>query len=128
MERINDVAIRTEREKVGSVMKPLAGKLHPGIDRGGGFDAELVRAESKVESKLAVVGKDELKGLADEITQALSGFKSLHLSMDRELNQVVVRVMDARSNHVIRQIPGERMVDLVKQMRDLEGVLLKATA
>ncbi|MBF0108590.1 MAG: flagellar protein FlaG [Magnetococcales bacterium] len=128
MESNNDTVVRTEREKVASIMKPVAGKLHPGIDRGGGFDAELVRAEARVENRLSVVEKDNLKGLADEITQALSGFKSLRLSMDRELNQVVVRVMDVRSNHVLRQIPGERMVDLVKQMRDLEGVLLKATA
>ncbi|MBF8272270.1 MAG: Flagellar protein FlaG [Magnetococcales bacterium] len=128
MESSNGLDMRSERDRVGSVMKLAAGKLHPGIDRGGGFDAELVRAEARVDARSSVVEKENLKGLADEITQALSGFKSLRLSMDRELNQVVVRVMDARSNHVIRQIPGERMVDLVKQMRDLEGVLLKATA
>lgn len=127
MESSTDGSMRID--KGGSVMKNVAGRIHPGIiDRGGGFDAELVRAETRVEGKSEVVEKEGLKGLADEITQALSGFKSLRLSMDRELNQVVVRVMDARSNHVLRQIPGEKMVDLVKQMRDLEGVLLKATA
>ncbi|MBF0133043.1 MAG: flagellar protein FlaG [Magnetococcales bacterium] len=126
MESSTDGSMRID--KGGSVMRNVAGRIHPGIDHGGGFDAELVRAETRVEGKLEVVEKEGLKGLADEITQALSGFKSLRLSMDRELNQVVVRVMDARSNHVLRQIPGEKMVDLVKQMRDLEGVLLKATA
>lgn len=128
MNSTNELRPRIEREKVGPTLRPANGKHNPGIDRGGGFDAELVRAEARVEAGRPGVDRENMKGLADEITQALSGFKSLRLSMDRELTQVVVRVMDARSNHVIRQIPGEKMVDLVKQMRDLEGVLLKATA
>ncbi|MBF0455260.1 MAG: flagellar protein FlaG [Magnetococcales bacterium] len=70
----------------------------------------------------------DLKSLAEEITQSLSGFKSLRLSMDRDMKRVVVRVVDEKTDNVIRQIPGERMIDLVKQMRDLEGVLIKATA
>jgi|SaaInl8_120m_RNA_FD_contig_31_1201683_length_755_multi_10_in_0_out_0_2 flagellar protein FlaG len=69
-----------------------------------------------------------LKSLAEEITQSLSGFKSLRLSMDRDMKQVIVRVVDKDTDNVIRQIPGERMMDLVKQMRDLEGILVKATA
>ena len=70
----------------------------------------------------------DLKSLAEEITQSLSGFKSLRLSMDRDMKRVVVRVVDERTDNVVRQIPGDRMVDLVKQMRDLEGILVKATA
>ena len=70
----------------------------------------------------------DLKNLAEEITQSLSGFKSLRLSMDRDMKRVVVRVMDQKTENVIRQIPGERMTDLVKQMRDLEGALMKASA
>ncbi|MBF0414634.1 MAG: flagellar protein FlaG [Magnetococcales bacterium] len=128
MESINDVAMRSERESGGPSMRTVAGKPHQGVSYGDGFETELLRAEAKVEPTPQVVEDNSLKGLANEITQALSGFKSLRLSMDRELNQVVVRVMDARNDHVIRQIPSERMLDLVKQMRDLEGVLLKATA
>ncbi|MBF0357440.1 MAG: flagellar protein FlaG [Magnetococcales bacterium] len=70
----------------------------------------------------------DLKGLAEDITQSLSGFKSLRLSMDREMKQVVVSVVDQKTDNVVRQIPGDRMMDLVKQMRDLEGLLIKATA
>ena len=70
----------------------------------------------------------DLKSLAEEITQSLSGFKSLRLSMDRDMTRVVVRVVDEKTENVIRQIPGDRMIDLVKQMRDLEGILVKATA
>lgn len=128
MESTKDVAMRTERESVGPSLRTVAGKPPQGISYGDSFETELLRAETKAELTPQVVEDNSLKGLANEITQALSGFKSLRLSMDRELSQVVVRVMDARNDHVIRQIPSERMLDLVKQMRDLEGVLLKATA
>jgi flagellar protein FlaG len=70
----------------------------------------------------------DLKSLAEDITQSLSGFKSLRLSMDRDMKRVIVRVVDQKTDNVVRQIPGERMTDLVKQMRDLEGLLVKATA
>ncbi len=73
-------------------------------------------------------GTTDLKSLAEEITQSLSGFKSLRLSMDRDMKRVIVRVVDQKTDNVVRQIPGERMIDLVKQMRDLEGILVKATA
>jgi flagellar protein FlaG len=50
------------------------------------------------------------------------------LAMDQERQQVVVRVLDKQTNNVVRQLPSRQMVDLVKQMRDLEGVLFKASS
>ena len=92
-------------------------------------DTTLFEAEV---SKRNVVGSERpatgLKNLAEDITKSLTGFKSLRLSMDKDLKRVIVRVVDDSSDRVLRQIPGERMLDLVKQMRDLEGVLEKATA
>ncbi|KWT93005.1 MAG: flagellar protein FlaG [Magnetococcales bacterium] len=95
--------------------------------RGGGFERKLQDAEqalmSGVEPRQEVLHKSVLKSLAEEITQSLTGFNSLRFSMDRELKQVVVKVVDQGTENVIRQIPSDRMVDLVKQMRDLEGML-----
>lgn len=113
----------------GVKFRPIANKHPPEMDRGGGFDAELTQTiKKKMVGPTQTDNPANLRSLAEEIAQTLSGFRSLSLSMNRDMKQVVVRVMDSKTNHVIRQIPAERMVDLVKQMRDLEGVLLKATA
>lgn len=100
---------------------------HPGRYRGGGgFEKKLQEAELKLQGKeprQQEISKSLLKSLAEEITQSLTGFNSLRFSMDRELKQVVVKVVDQGVENVIRQIPNDRMVDLVKQMRDLEGML-----
>ncbi|MBF0460513.1 MAG: flagellar protein FlaG, partial [Magnetococcales bacterium] len=37
-------------------------------------------------------------------------------------------VVDRETNKVVRQLPSRQMVDLVKQMRDLEGLLFKASS
>ncbi|MBF0263312.1 MAG: flagellar protein FlaG, partial [Magnetococcales bacterium] len=76
-----------------------------------------------VESRAEESRKVSLKSLAEEITQSLTGFNTLRFGMDRDLKQVVVKVVDQGTDNVVRQIPGDRMVDLVKQMRDLEGML-----
>ena len=94
----------------------------------GTFDEQLAKAELAFWDEQLGSTQPGLKNLAEEITYTLSGLKSLHLSMDQERQQVVVRVVDKETNKVVRQLPSRQMVDLVKQMRDLEGLLIKATS
>jgi flagellar protein FlaG len=96
---------------------------HPDFHSSKLFDTK----SSKPSVVLEKSSGTDLKRLAVEISHSLSGFKSLRLSMDRDLQSVVVRVVDKDNDSVIRQIPEERMIDLVKQMKDLEGMLLKST-
>ncbi|MEO5334252.1 MAG: flagellar protein FlaG [Magnetococcus sp. YQC-5] len=116
------------RERVEPAVRTGTGP--PGRYRGnGGFERKLHEAEQMflgTEARPQEGTKSVLKSLAEEITQSLTGFNSLRFSMDRELKQVVVKVVDQESENVIRRIPGERMVDLVKQMRDLEGMLFNS--
>jgi uncharacterized FlaG/YvyC family protein len=100
----------------------------PGQGSSETFDEQLAKAELAFWDEQLGSTQSGLKNLAEEITYTLSGLKSLHLSMDQERQQVVVRVVDKQTNKVVRQLPSRQMVDLVKQMRDLEGVLLRATS
>lgn len=102
--------------------------VSPEHSASGAFDEQLAKAELAFWDDQLGSTQPGLKQLAEEITYTLSGLKSLHLSMDQERQQVVVRVVDKETNKVIRQLPSRQMVDLVKQMRDLEGLLVKATS
>ncbi|MBF0165870.1 MAG: flagellar protein FlaG [Magnetococcales bacterium] len=119
MESVVNILDVGSRERVG-------GSSSGHYRSGSTFEKSLREAELSLaagETRSRESGKVSLKSLAEEITQSLTGFNSLRFGMDRELKQVVVKVVDQGTENVIRQLPGERMVDLVKQMRDLEGML-----
>ncbi|MBF0380267.1 MAG: flagellar protein FlaG [Magnetococcales bacterium] len=124
MDNMNEMISDGKVEKVDG--KALAAKSfsNPALLASKLFETASTKPHEAVDNS----STKGLKSLAEEITQSLSGFKSLRLSMDRDMKQVIVRVVDKDTDNVIRQIPGERMMDLVKQMRDLEGILVKATA
>lgn len=70
----------------------------------------------------------QLQSMAAEANQALSGITSLQIQVDQNINAVVVKVVDTSNNQVIRQIPSEQMVDLLKRMKDLQGLLCDTKA
>ncbi|MEO5351210.1 MAG: flagellar protein FlaG [Magnetococcus sp. YQC-3] len=115
-------------ESANAGARVIAEPLPPGQGSSETFDEQLAKAELAFWDEQLGSTQSGLKNLAEEITYTLSGLKSLHLSMDQERQQVVVRVVDKQTNKVVRQLPSRQMVDLVKQMRDLEGVLLRATS
>ncbi|MEO5341045.1 MAG: flagellar protein FlaG [Magnetococcus sp. MYC-9] len=118
--------VQVESVKVGPrvVAEPSA----PERKSSGAFDEQLAKAELAFWEDQLGSTQPGLKNLAAEITHTLSGLKSLQLSMDQERQHVVVRVVDRESNKVLRQLPSRQMVDLIKQMRDLEGLMFKASS
>ncbi len=125
MDHISQVAVEGNQ---GQTLRVVPNKHPPVPERGAAFEEKLAVAEQALRNDQMESDPVRLQNLAEEITYALSGLKSLKLSMDHDLKRVVVRVVDKRTNNVVRQIPNEQMVDLVKQMRDLEGLLFKASA
>ena len=114
-------------ESVGGA-RIISEKPPPEQPLSGAFDEQLAKAELAFWDDQHGSTPPGLKNLAEEITHTLSGLKSLHLSMDQERQHVVVRVVDRETNKVVRQLPSRQMVDLVKQMRDLEGLLFQASS
>jgi len=112
----------------GTGMPTASNPAHPETEGPGTFDQKLAKAELAFRDGQMTPDQMGYKNLAEEVTYALSGLKSLRLSMDPELKRVVVRVVDKRTNNVVGQLPSKQMVDLVKQMRDLEGLLFKVSA
>lgn len=46
----------------------------------------------------------------------------LRISVDQDLGRPIVKVIDTQSDEVIRQIPSEEMVALMKRLRELSEV------
>ena len=54
--------------------------------------------------------------------------RSLGFTMDEASGHMVMQIKDTETNEVIRQIPGEDVLTLVKRLDDVTGVLFKAQA
>lgn len=67
-----------------------------------------------------------LEKLAEEVNKTLNSVTSLNFSVDQDAGRLVVKVMDQKT--VVRQIPSEEMLDLVKRMKEFEGLLFDAKA
>lgn len=73
---------------------------------------------------------------AQELEEAVSALSSrvqvvqrdLQFSIDDDSGQTIVKVIDSATEEVIRQIPPEELLALVKNLRDASGMLLEREA
>ncbi len=97
-----------------SEQKVAGGRSNPSSESGQKEDARaLERLRETVEEK------PEKETLAEKLLG-----RSLRFEIDRELNQVVVKVVDKESGEVIRQIPPEEYIQILKRLQDMGGALL----
>jgi len=108
---------------------PGVGSSGLGPDATRGVPAASVRPEAAPAERRAPQG-DGAERAAEEARRAASSFKGYHLSFrfDRDINRVVVRVIDSDSGTVIRSIPPEEAVRMLKQLRSERGTILDAEA
>lgn len=79
--------------------------------------AETLRQAHKAEIKLDV---HTLRQAVDEIqSQVQMVRRDLHFNIDEDLNKVVVKVVDHETGDVIRQIPSEEILAMLKRVREL---------
>lgn len=71
------------------------------------------------------VGQEELMRRLDHAFKALSGPETtLQVSMHKETNSIMVKVLDKETGKVIREVPPEKTLDLVANMMHIAGILV----
>jgi len=64
----------------------------------------------------------EIQESADKLSEYISVVsRSLSISVDRDLQEPIVTVLDAQTDKVIRQIPSEELVAIAKFLRQQEA-------
>lgn len=89
------------------------------------------RSEPKKQDTV-VTAEDEKKTADFHVEQALERVTSaaklfdrkIHLEIESDLGIVIVKVIDEKTDKVIRQIPPEELVELSKHAQDLKGLLI----
>ena len=82
--------------------------------------AEKAQVEQKAPSK------EELDRIIKNIAAQVQSYqRSLQFSVDKDSGEVVVKIVDATTKEVIRQIPSQEILDLANRLKSMTGLLLK---
>ena len=68
---------------------------------------------------------DELKKLIEELQNKISYLnKSLKIEIDKDINEPIIKIIEVDTNRVIRQIPPDYVVNIIKNINKMLGALL----
>ena len=132
---------------VQAVMKPPVATPSgpvPGQPGGGGVEsakaqaAQAKGAEQTVKARadaLAMaleqgkIDQDQLKKVLEKLNIFLNALEvQMKFSVHEGTGQVIVRVVNTETGKVIREIPPQRILDMVAKMMEMVGVLLDERA
>lgn len=83
--------------------------------RGPPLQSEPVQDEKKVAPEEVL---KKIKSLTED------GAYSVRFEMDKDVDQMVIRLFDHESGDMIRQIPSEELLDAIKSLRDFRGLMV----
>lgn len=73
--------------------------------------------------------REKVEQAADRIQEVLRGTTSrLEIEIDRDLDKVVIKILNGESGEIIRQIPSQELLDLAKHLEAPKGLLVRERA
>ncbi len=113
-----------------------SGRNEPGTaPRAGSGGGEIVapqqlpgsKPSSQTEATQASTG--ELADAVARITDHMQVVRrNLQFDLDSSSGKMVVKIVDAQTKQVVRQIPSEEVLQLAKHLEQVQGLLFKAKA
>lgn len=90
---------------------------------------EIQSKKSDVMNKDILKDPEELKKLIKELTSKLTYLNSqLKIEIDSEIGQPIVKIIDINTNEVMRQVPPDYIINIIKNINKLLGVLFEDKA
>jgi flagellar protein FlaG len=72
---------------------------------------------------------ERLVGVAERLNERMRDMqRSLQFSVDDDSGRIVVKVIDRETDEVIRQIPSEEILAMMKHINDIDGLIFNARA
>ena len=111
------VVPRMESSKNGGDSGELPFKVAP-------IETSPATAPVKTKGELNLIESDWI-ALIERANKAINGSnKSFEYSIHKATNQIMVKVIDKDTNEVIREIPSEKILDMVAKMWELNGLFV----
>ncbi|PSJ18438.1 flagellar biosynthesis protein FlaG [Nitrosomonas supralitoralis] len=75
------------------------------------------------------VQPDQLQKAVNEIEKfAQAASQNLKFSIDEDTGKTVIKVMDATTDEIVRQIPSEEAIDIARSLSKIHGALFNGHA
>jgi flagellar protein FlaG len=92
--------------------KELSGSVEAGVQK------------SDLKKELEKLDKEQIENLFKDIKEKFDYMnKYLKIEIDKDLHEPVVKIIDKKTNEVVRQIPPEYLLELAKKIDKLVGLL-----
>jgi flagellar protein FlaG len=112
--KLNQQQVQPQTQPADGTLKKLKGEV----------DQQVQDAQEKRDIK-----PEELQKLIEEVKRKFDMLsKYLKIDIDRELEMPVVKIMERDTNRVIRQIPPDYLLELMKRIDQLLGLLVEKEA
>jgi len=119
-------------QAIGTTPEQASGKTESAPVRARGNDAVTVGstiAGVQSSGSRAQPSPEQMKQVSDMLNREVSRIsQSLRFSVDQQTGKTVIKVMDASTDKVIRQIPSEEAMSIAKALDRVQGLLLKGKA
>lgn len=91
--------------------------------------AAAAASERPPEPASATIDPKALQQLADKLSQTIGTTgQQVQFSVDNDTGKTVLRVTDAESGAVLRQIPGDEALSMARILDRMQGVLIRQKA
>ena len=92
------------------------------------YSHQLKAEEVKEANEQPKPEQKEVEVAVEELNNALDTLNvQRHFSVEKDLNKVVVKLLDSESKDVIRQFPSEEAISLSKNIKEMVGMLFDST-
>lgn len=116
--RAGIVAMRAR--EINSTLKRSADKITESIEITAEAAQKLKEAQARdQEYKNALVATKNIQKISDIFS------KDLDFSVNKEINRVIVRVVDRNTNETVKEIPSQEVQNIQKRMQELLGILVE---
>ena len=85
-------------------------------------EEEQQKAQAEKEKEESRENLERVKELTNSLMSQLN--IALDYEEDKDLNEMIVKVMNKETNELIRQIPAEEMLQIAKRMEEMTGMLI----
>lgn len=122
---------RQSTGQAGAAQRPAAEQVKTGATAKGGATAEkqAVNDAALPASAAETPTREALLQAVEEVRAAIAPVaQNLRFSIDDDTGRTIVKVVDAQTDEVIRQMPSEEVLAASKALDKLKGVLIQQTA
>jgi flagellar protein FlaG len=88
-----------------------------------------VELSNAVPSTAALPKLDQLKNAVEQVNKVVQTMTNdVRFTLDKDTGIHVVKVVDTKTDEVIRQYPSEELIDLARSLDKLRGLIIRETA